>query len=62
MEHDIYIYSLEVLGVPLLSIYYDGLHDVYRLFNKFTICKIEHDRDFWNEWDQGDVGVNEIFP
>ena len=51
MEHDIYIYSLEVLVVPLLSIYYDGLHDVYRLFNKFTICKIEHDRDFWNEWD-----------
>ena len=36
---------------PLLSIKYDGLHDVYFLFDKFVILKRENDRDFWNDWE-----------
>lgn len=37
--------------IPLLSIKYDGLHDVYFLFDKFVILKRENDRDFWNDWE-----------
>ena len=37
--------------IPLLSIKYDGLHDVYVLFDKFVILKRENDRDFWNDWE-----------
>ena len=47
----IFIKSDSVLKFPLLNIYHDGLEDIYRLFDKYTILKIEHNRDFWNEWE-----------
>lgn len=46
---DIRTYTL--FKFPILSIRYDGLNDVYYLFNKFVICKRENDRDFWNDWE-----------
>ena len=36
---------------PLLCIKYDGIHDIYYLFNKFVVFKHENDRDFWNDWE-----------
>ncbi len=45
------IKSFKLIGVPLLNIYYDGLHDNYLLFNSIPIWKRENDRDFWNDWE-----------
>ena len=36
---------------PLLCIKYDGIHDIYYLFNKFVVFKHENDRHFWNDWE-----------
>lgn len=45
------IKSVKLLGIVFLSIYYDGLHDNYLLFNCIPIYKQENDRSFWNDWE-----------
>ena len=51
MENYVKIKNYKFFGVSLLSIKYDGLHDIYFLFDKFKIFKTENDRDFWNDWE-----------
>lgn len=45
------IKEFKLFNRKIFEINYDGLHDNFILFNKFRILRIEHDRDFWNEWD-----------
>ena len=41
----------KIFGIPVLSIRYNGLFDVYRLFDKWVIYYRENDRYFWDDWE-----------
>ena len=45
------IKSYKLFNFPLLSIRYDGLNDVFYLFDKIIVLKKENDRNFWNDWE-----------
>lgn len=45
------IKSIKIFNFVFISIRFDGLNDVYYLFDKFRVYETENDRYFWNDWE-----------
>ena len=45
------IKTFKIFKTTVLTVRYNGLFDVYRLFDKWVIYQREYDRYFWDDWE-----------